>query len=123
MSVFRCWSVRNVLDLFIDHRLTRDAEHWVAEHLQDCPSCRDRAEALAPVPGMRAAAVELPAGLKESILEAFENEETARGWTPGLQPAQALALVYCLALAGLHAVDRPPSQANAPESGVESVTR
>jgi predicted anti-sigma-YlaC factor YlaD len=111
MSLFRCWSVRNVLDLFVDRRLTRDAEHWVAEHLQDCDSCRAHAEELSPVAGLFAEAVEVPAGLKESILEAFEQGEQSRGWRPRLQAAQALALLYCLALAGVHSADRPASQA------------
>ncbi|OIO06183.1 MAG: hypothetical protein AUJ52_12690 [Elusimicrobia bacterium CG1_02_63_36] len=122
MSVFRCWSVRNVLDLFIDHRLTSDADHWVAEHLQDCAACRAQAEALSPVPELKASAAQLPAGLQESILEAFERGESERGGLPRLQPAQALALVYCLALAGLHAAKQPPSQANAP-AALEDVSR
>lgn len=110
MNMFTCWSVKNVLDLFVDHRLTRDADHWVAEHLQDCDSCREEAESLSPLEDIKAVAVELPAGLKESILKAFEEEETAAGWTPQFQPAHGLALLYCLALGGIHSFDRPVSQ-------------
>ncbi len=114
MSMFTCWSVKNVLDLFVDHRLTRDADDWVAEHLQDCDACREKAQALAPLDELRSEAVPLPAGLKDSILKAFEEGETSAAWTPSFQPAQGLALLYCLALAGIHSADKPVSQNTAP---------
>ena len=110
MSLLTCWSVKNVLDLFVDHRLTRDADHWVAEHLQDCEKCKAEAEALSPLDDLKATAVELPAGLKESILKSFEEGQAVTEWSPKLQPAQGLALLYCLALAGIHTLDRPISQ-------------
>lgn len=127
MSLLRCWSVRNVLDLYVDGRLTERAAARVAAHLEECANCRAEADALKPVSADLAEKVEVPEGLAEAILEKLGTEERpapapALRELISLEPAQALALVYLTALIGGHALPGVPSQAYAQEQ-VETEAR
>ncbi|MBI2362773.1 MAG: zf-HC2 domain-containing protein, partial [Elusimicrobia bacterium] len=53
---FRCWSTRNILDLFVDGRLAAAQEARVGRHLESCPACRAQADELKPLAFAAAAA-------------------------------------------------------------------
>ena len=95
-----CWSSRNVLDLYVDGRLTAAQTARVREHLHGCAECAREERALRPV--KLDLPVEVPAGLVESILKKFEEGAEPRAFArPAwrLQPAQAAAFVYLALLA------------------------
>ncbi len=110
MGFFRCWSVRNILDLYVDERLMPGTMLRVQAHLKTCADCREEKEALAPVLPPNAAKIAVPEGLKESILEKLEKGEVPQsapvtlGETLRLSPAQAFSLAYCALLISAHAV-------------------
>jgi len=113
MSLFRCWSTRNLLDLYADGRLTEGAAARIAAHLKACETCRLEAEAHRALPAEFAEKVEVPAGLAEAILKKVEAGESAapRLEMPRLEPAQALAALYLAVVVGGHALPGTPSQA------------
>ncbi|MFH2202625.1 MAG: zf-HC2 domain-containing protein [Elusimicrobiota bacterium] len=123
MSFFRCWSVRNILDLYVDDRLTAGAARRVKTHLKECEECRAEHEALMPVVRSGEINIEVPAGLTESILKKL-REESAPAEAPlelrealRLSPAQACSLVYCALLLSAHALPGgQPSQAHSGEA-------
>ncbi|MFH1726322.1 MAG: zf-HC2 domain-containing protein [Elusimicrobiota bacterium] len=128
MGLLRCWSVQNVLDLFVDGRLTESASVRVAAHLDVCENCRAEAEALKPIPAASAGTVAVPEGLADAILEKLRSED-APAPVPAsvdlrdflrLRPAQALALVYFIALASAHALPGVPSQGLTPPDGART---
>jgi len=110
MSFFRCWSVRNILDLYIDGRLTPNAALRVKTHLASCEACREEREALAPAAMPEGGRVPVPDGLMASILEKLEQGEAPAAAPAGigdalhLSPAQALSLAYCAILLSAHAL-------------------
>ncbi|MBI4423899.1 MAG: zf-HC2 domain-containing protein [Elusimicrobia bacterium] len=107
-----CWSSRNVLDLYIDRRLTPRARARVAAHLEGCEACRREARALAPVRSAKAG-LRPPPGLAEAILAQLESGAEPAAAPAGslrLAPAQAAALVYLGLLAANHAAPGLPSQ-------------
>lgn len=96
-----CWTSRNVLDLYVDGRLTAAQSARVREHLKDCAECAREEKVLRPV--KFEVPVEVPAGLVDSILKKLEEGAEPRAvlrpaWR--LQPAQAAAFVYLALLAG-----------------------
>lgn len=117
MSWLRCWSVRNVLDLYVDGRLTEAAAARVASHLKTCSACRAEEAELRPVPAGKK--LQAPEGLAESILEKLAEGSAPKEPAPPLweglrlSPAQAAALVYIAVLAGGHALPGVYSQAHA----------
>ncbi len=119
MNFFRCWSVRNVLDLYHDRRLTAGGEARVKLHLQACEECREEAEACAPISVPELSKVKVPEGLAESILEKLESENAPAespmtlGETLRLTPARALGVAYCALILTAHIVPGIPSQAHA----------
>ena len=119
MSWIRCWSVKNVLDLYVDGRLTDEAAARVRTHLKDCPSCRREAEALAPA-DIPSSEVRVPEGLVDSIMDRLEEESRVPAASPWaelrLTPAQAAAMVYLLLMTGAHALPGVPSQSSGPSA-------
>ena len=119
----RCWAVRNVLDLYVDARLTPSRRAAVKAHVRDCASCRAEVEALGGAHEFLASAkaIPVPAGLAQSILERL-GEEPALMPAPGSlwpSPGQAAALA---ALALVLVAQRGPgldSQAYAPLPATE----
>jgi len=123
MFRFRCWSVENLLDLFVDGRLAAARAGWVRVHLEACASCRAQAQELEDVRRMLRAQASSPAavpeGLADAILEAWEKggaPAAGEDWTVGLRemalwsPARALALAYLGLVVSLHALPGAPSQ-------------
>lgn len=131
MKFFRCWSVRNLLDLYADNRLTESAQRKVSIHLDSCAECRERSEELGAVPAFlkETGKNPVPPGLESAILKSFEEgrqpaEAPALGELLKLGPARATALL-CLALwAGSQALPGPSSQGHAhPDSAVWEVRK
>ena len=124
MSMLECWSCRNVLDLHVDGRLTASASAKVARHLKACAECRAEETALRPVKlPAKASAVDLPPGLADAILKAWEEgAEPAPEATPAfrLAPAQAAALVYLALLAGGSAAPGESSRGLPGRPGIEA---
>lgn len=119
MNFFRCWSVRNVLDLYHDRRLTPGVQARVKLHLQACEECREEAEACAPLSIPELSQVQVPEGLTEAILEKLESENAPAespvrlGELLRLTPARALGIAYCALILSAHIVPGIPSQAYA----------
>ncbi len=131
MKFLRCWSVRNLLDLYADNRLTESALRRVSSHLDSCAECKERSEEMGAVPALlkEAVVVRVPPGLESAILKSFEEgrqpvETSGLGELLKFGPARAAALA-CLALwAGSQALPGPGSQGHAhPDSEVWEVQR
>ena len=102
MDYFRCWSVRNVLDLYMDGRLGPLWNAWIGRHVDACGPCRQALATLGPFTAP-AGPVAVPDGLAASILARLEAERAADVLAPSsaplwtalsLGPAQALALAF-----------------------------
>jgi len=96
-----CWTSRNLLDLYVDERLTAGRAGRVREHLKACAGCSAEEKALRPV--RLGGTVDVPAGLAAAILKEFEagtepRAVAAPAWR--LQPAQMAALAYLAIAAG-----------------------
>lgn len=119
MNFFHCWSVRNVLDLYHDRRLTPAALDRIKLHLQACQECREEAETCAPLSIPELSKVTVPEGLAESILKKLESEDLPDEspielWEVfRLTPARALSLAYCALILTAHTLPGIPSQAHA----------
>ena len=117
--MFRCWGVRNILDLYVDGRLSAARETQVRAHLDDCAACRLQAKPMLGIRALlkRSGGPQVPAGLAEAILKRLEAEpesaaaEAAEPWAWRLSPAQAAAMVYLALLAAGNAGPGLPSQA------------
>jgi len=110
IALIRCWSVQNLLDLYVDGRLAAPQAAKVKAHIESCEDCKAEAEELMPLDRSIFEEIKTPEGLKASILEAYEKDQSpapAVPWT--LQPAQGLALLYCALLTGLNARPAPHS--------------
>jgi anti-sigma factor RsiW len=108
MNYFQCWSVRNILDLYVDGRLSLRAKHKIDSHLKKCPDCREEREVLSPVVSRTKTAV--PKDLTQSILKKLEEKySTSENAFPAaeilrLSPTQAAGLAYCLLVFSAHAL-------------------
>lgn len=130
MGYFKCWSVKNVLDLYVDGRLGYGAKRKIAEHLGTCSGCRALKEELSPLSAEDLGKIDVPEGLAESILKELGKEGAPSRRAPALgevlafSPAKAAALAYCALLAAGHTLPGGlPSQADAPlpESVLEAM--
>jgi predicted anti-sigma-YlaC factor YlaD len=115
-----CWSVKNVLDLYVDSRLTPATKSRVEAHLSSCASCRDAAQALAPLKFSKCK-IAPPPGLAASILRQHQNrgqvpDQAAFKWN--LSPAQAAAFVYLAILTAGNIFPGPSHQG--PPQRIES---
>lgn len=124
-ETLRCWSARNLLDLYADRRLTERAGAKVAAHLTRCAECRELAGELGAVTELLAGLgeVKVPEGLAESILAQLGTEPASSrprvSLLDGLRlkPSQAAALLYIGLLAGGNSL---PGPASATASGPRS---
>ena len=108
----RCWETRNLLDLFVDGRLTHAQGHRVDEHLAACADCKTELEALKPLPLSAGAVPAVPAGLAASILRTLAEESeapVAQVWR--LSPAQAAGLAAAALLVLAQALPGPLTRA------------
>lgn len=111
MRYFRCWSVRNLLDLYGDGRLSPAASGRVEAHLSACARCREAADEFAGLKrllrGVRRPLV--PEGLAAAVLESARSAKEAPESIGGLrwEPAQALALAVLVLVAGTHGAGEP----------------
>lgn len=131
MSTLRCWSARNILDLYVDRRLGPRWTTRVEAHLPACPACRKAAREMEGLPDQLKAAlsIEAPRNLAASILKELGSPLRRGGRLRGegldlrevwrLEPVQAAALAYCILLAAGHALPGYPPQAYRPPA-VES---
>ena len=128
MSHFRCWSIRNLLDLYIDHRLAAAWMDRIQAHLGACRTCRAEAQGLEGVVTLlrKSAPVRLPEGLAASIRKGLRSPQPVTQpalrawdlWRP--TPAQVTALAYGLLLALGHTLPGAPTQWHPPpEIGLE----
>ncbi|MBI3549171.1 MAG: zf-HC2 domain-containing protein [Elusimicrobia bacterium] len=130
IAMLRCWSVQNLLDLYVDRRLSPRRQASVAAHLKDCKDCRAIAAQMGPVPDVAKtlSRVAAPEGLAESILREINaarvtaEVKSIRGRHSArrLTPAQAAAMVY-LGLLTLGNMRGIPSQAEAPMRAGEEI--
>lgn len=97
-NFFHCWETRSLLDLFVDDRLEEGQAGRVAEHIAACADCRAEADELSPIPSLKTAAPQVPAGLMASILKkhAEEVEAPALQWRPSPAFAAAAAAAALL---------------------------
>jgi anti-sigma factor RsiW len=125
IEAIRCWASRNLLDLYVDSRLTPSRRAAVKAHVSRCASCRAEVEALGGVRESLAEvrAVEVPSGLQESILREFERERAEAPVTleallpsPGQAAAFAALALVLLAQKG----PGPDSQAYEPPPAKEA---
>lgn len=106
-----CWSFANVLDLYVDKRLTPFMMANVGRHLETCAGCKQLAAELAPIKAP-STAVAPPPGLADSILKAFEEgaAPAQSAFSFRLAPAQIAAMLYLMILAGAHTAPGAPHQ-------------
>lgn len=138
MASIRCWSVKNILDLYLDGRLCAGAAARVAGHLETCAACREAVSELGGVPTLLKAEekVSVPEGLEAAIIArlaaeagAADEDESLGAGLAGLweywrlSPAQAAAIVYLVVLAGSHALPGTVSQAWASDDAASEVLR
>lgn len=122
-ETLRCWSARNLLDLYADRRLTERASAKVAAHLTRCAECRALAGELGAVTELLAGlgGVAVPEGLVDSILAKLGSAPEPERLRPldglRLKPSQAAALLYIGLLAGGNSL---PGPASATASGPRS---
>ncbi|MBI3298730.1 MAG: zf-HC2 domain-containing protein [Elusimicrobia bacterium] len=107
----RCWETRNLLDLFVDGRLTRDQGHRVEDHLAACPACALELEGLKPLPLSAGAPPAMPAGLAAAILKEFEGGAAPELPSWRLSPAQAAGLAAAALLLLAQTVPGPVTRA------------
>ena len=115
----RVWSARNVLDLYVDGRLTEAAAARVAACLERHPELKREADALRPVRVAARSGPEMPNDLAASILAKYQDqpreEEVEAPSIPDLEwtPAQSIAA---------HTIgsSRTPSRAGSDGSGVKT---
>ncbi len=112
MKMFYCWSVRNVLDLHVDGRLSSGRAARLNAHLSGCPDCRKAERALRPL-ALKAGKTVVPSGLAAAILAGLKTVPApAPVSVPRrLTPAQGLAVAYLALLAAGHSLGGVPSQA------------
>ena len=121
-----CRSVANILDLYLEKRLSPPRMSRIAAHLKDCSGCRGLLEKLSPIqkkPQMP------PADFKDKLKKILADPETPLfpkdrvRLAPSRQAAQALAaaaIYICLVLIFNRLAPGAPSQQN---SGHGSVVR
>jgi anti-sigma factor RsiW len=121
----RCWATRNLLDLYVDSRLTPTRRAAVKAHVSKCAACRAEVETLGGVRESLASVppIDVPAGLQESILREFERERAeapisleALLPSPGQAAALAALALVLLAQKG----PGPDSQAYEPPPAKEA---
>ena len=111
MGYFRCWSVRNVLDLRVDGRLPPGASAKVDSHLQNCVPCQTAFEESGGIKNLlsKAKKISVPAGLASSILKKVGTAPAPKPvWT--FTPAQGAALAYLAMTLLANRLPGPPSQ-------------
>lgn len=125
MALFQCWSVKNILDLYLDGRLTEGAAAKVKKHLDACPDCSEEAESQGGVARFLkdAGEVPVPAGLEAAILKGLEqslpHEAPAERILPRWTAAKAFAALYLIVVAGSHALPGEPSRGTGPQAEAE----
>lgn len=68
-----CELVEEDFSAYLDGELIASAKDGVSEHLQACPPCHDKFQALSKVNGLLSRAMELPAGLELDIWSGIAN--------------------------------------------------
>ena len=121
-SKMACWASRNVLDLYVDGRLSAGQARRVREHLSRCPDCAREEKALKPM--KLELPVNVPAGLASAILKKLEEGAEPRAlpraaWQ--LKPAQAAAFAYLALLAGGNLAPGATSQGLRDKPGLEAL--
>jgi anti-sigma factor RsiW len=124
MGILLCWNVKNILDLYLDKRLTAGAASRVAAHLKDCESCAAEAEDLGGVSRFlgQDADIAIPAGLEQAILknlELEEDEQPVQISPPRLTPAKVFAVLYLMLIAGSHALPGDTTRGVGPQAAAE----
>ena len=112
MKMFYCWSVRNVLDLHVDGRLSSGRAARLNAHLSGCLDCRKAERALRPL-ALKAGKTVVPSGLAAAILAGLKTVPAPVSVPRRLTPAQGLAVAYLALLAAGHSLEGVPSQASA----------
>ena len=104
-KMMACWSIRNVLDLYVDARLSPSALKRAGGHLAACEDCRRVERSLRPV-RVTKGSIAPPPGLADAIVKQFESQAEPRPliYSLRLAPSQAAALVYLGLLAAGHAL-------------------
>ncbi len=111
-----CAAVVNVIDLYLESRLSPGRTDEVAAHRDGCAACRAMGSPVLPV-----APVAHPdlAALRRRIETAMRAEpessqpERAPAFTEGWAPAAALAAAYAVLMLALHAIPVPATEAYA----------